>query len=318
MTMTMKTTALMMALTTLTACERFTSADYRRERADSVYQAAMTDYRAGRLPQAITGLKKVCHDDPANSSARFQLACLLQDSAKDYLGALTAFRAYLDMRPESDRSKLAQDRMKTCERELAEELAKKYGFNDAATAAEKIVALNEVIKSAEKRNAKLSKDLATAMQRVSALSQETERLRGIIGRDNEKENGSSTDVSMAMALLKDEEKEGAAPAVGAIPDEKDLIEDDESTSSSLIRESPDAKTKRDLARRQSNASATSAPAAEKVARPRTYVVEDGDTLYKLAVKFYGTSSAWVRIRDANKAIISNDGRIRAGQKLTLP
>ena len=29
-------------------------------------------------------------------------------------------------------------------------------------------------------------------------------------------------------------------------------------------------------------------------------------------------SAWVEIRDANKATISTDGRIRVGQKLVLP
>ena len=53
-------------------------------------------------------------------------------------------------------------------------------------------------------------------------------------------------------------------------------------------------------------------------KPATYVVEEGDTLYKLALRFYGKRSAWQKIRDANKATVTTDGRIQAGQTLVLP
>jgi nucleoid-associated protein YgaU len=53
-------------------------------------------------------------------------------------------------------------------------------------------------------------------------------------------------------------------------------------------------------------------------RPKYYVVKDGDTLYKIAIKFYGRVTAWTEIREANKAVVSMDGRIKTGQKLTLP
>ena len=55
-----------------------------------------------------------------------------------------------------------------------------------------------------------------------------------------------------------------------------------------------------------------------VSRPDSYVVQEGDTLYKIAVKFYGKASAWKKIRDANKATVSMDGRIQKGQRLVLP
>lgn len=51
---------------------------------------------------------------------------------------------------------------------------------------------------------------------------------------------------------------------------------------------------------------------------RTYVVEEGDTLYKIARKFYGKDSMWKKIRDANKATITTDGRVMAGQTIILP
>ena len=53
-------------------------------------------------------------------------------------------------------------------------------------------------------------------------------------------------------------------------------------------------------------------------RPKTYVVQEGDTLYGVAKRFYGTITVWKRIRDANKALISTDNRLRAGDTIVLP
>ncbi len=53
-------------------------------------------------------------------------------------------------------------------------------------------------------------------------------------------------------------------------------------------------------------------------RPKTYTVEPGDTLYSIARRFYGRKSAWTQIREANKATVSTDGKVRAGVELVLP
>ena len=58
--------------------------------------------------------------------------------------------------------------------------------------------------------------------------------------------------------------------------------------------------------------------AKKDAIPDTYVVQEGDTLYKIALRFYGKTSAWKQIREANKESITTDGRVRTGQTLKLP
>lgn len=52
--------------------------------------------------------------------------------------------------------------------------------------------------------------------------------------------------------------------------------------------------------------------------PRTYVVQPGDTLFRVAEKFYGDSTQWRKIRDANRTRIDPDGRIRAGQIIAVP
>ena len=50
----------------------------------------------------------------------------------------------------------------------------------------------------------------------------------------------------------------------------------------------------------------------------TYTVEQGDTLWKIAVKFYGEGSYWQKIYAENAAVIGGDpNRIHAGQTLTI-
>jgi nucleoid-associated protein YgaU len=52
--------------------------------------------------------------------------------------------------------------------------------------------------------------------------------------------------------------------------------------------------------------------------PRTYVVRDGDTLASISRRFYKTSGRWKKIRDANRNIVDDPGKLKAGQTLTIP
>lgn len=51
---------------------------------------------------------------------------------------------------------------------------------------------------------------------------------------------------------------------------------------------------------------------------RTYVVQPGDTLSRIAARFYGDSTKWKVIREANRTNIDPDGRVRAGQIIVVP
>lgn len=50
----------------------------------------------------------------------------------------------------------------------------------------------------------------------------------------------------------------------------------------------------------------------------TYTVQKDDTLQKIAKKYYGTYSAWLKIYNANKEKIKNPNVVRPGTVLTLP
>lgn len=51
---------------------------------------------------------------------------------------------------------------------------------------------------------------------------------------------------------------------------------------------------------------------------RTYTVEKGDTLSKIAREFYGKASAWPQIFEANRDQLDDPDRIRPGQVLKIP
>jgi nucleoid-associated protein YgaU len=68
-------------------------------------------------------------------------------------------------------------------------------------------------------------------------------------------------------------------------------------------------------------SSTAAPApgaASGPPEPRIYVVQKGDSLSKIAKQFYGDTSAWRTIFDANRDRIKDPDMIQPGWKLTIP
>ncbi|MBI4058671.1 LysM peptidoglycan-binding domain-containing protein [Candidatus Microgenomates bacterium] len=68
-------------------------------------------------------------------------------------------------------------------------------------------------------------------------------------------------------------------------------------------------------RNTTNSGSTSSIATE-MSLPAEYSVTQGDSLWKIAQKYYGSGYNWVDIATANK--LTNPNVISAGQKLTIP
>ena len=61
-----------------------------------------------------------------------------------------------------------------------------------------------------------------------------------------------------------------------------------------------------------------ADAAANAAAPKTYTIQPGDSLSKIAKEQLGDASRWKEIFEANKDVIKDPNLIRVGQEITLP
>lgn len=322
----MKTTTkaiALLALLCIAACDSRTASDFRQERANRQYQAAMDDYAAGRLDAAMDGFAKVLRAEPGNTSARFQLACLQQDSRHDNLGAFCNYREYLMQAPDSDKAKMAKERMAICERAIAEELAKKMNLVGDTAGIEEFKRLNEKIRQLEIDLHKAKMSLQETHKMYMTAQCENERLRKLLAKMDTEDGEEPKKVDIAKSV-KDLLDDDDSPAMSALDEAKALnalAEADEADSglmSSLLpTQAADAKAKKKAAEEEAK-KAKAERDARKNAIPDTYVVQDGDTLYKIALRFYGKTSAWKSIREANKETIATDGRVRTGQTIKLP
>ena len=51
---------------------------------------------------------------------------------------------------------------------------------------------------------------------------------------------------------------------------------------------------------------------------QTHVVQAGETLSKIAQKYYGDASLFPKIFEANRDVLNDPNKIRPGQKLRIP
>lgn len=58
--------------------------------------------------------------------------------------------------------------------------------------------------------------------------------------------------------------------------------------------------------------------APPAAQAKTYTVQAGDTLSKIAKQFYGNAGAYMKIFEANKDKLTDPNKIQVGQVLKIP
>jgi nucleoid-associated protein YgaU len=63
---------------------------------------------------------------------------------------------------------------------------------------------------------------------------------------------------------------------------------------------------------------TSSAPGESAYQADTYVVQQGDTLWLIAVEDYGAGWLWETIYEANRDVLDDPSRIRPGQVLKIP
>jgi LysM repeat protein len=297
----------------VSGCGKMRRKALKNERAESNYQTAMADFSAGRIKEASSGFKKAILANPGNASARFQLACIQQDIEKNYFDALCNYREYMTLDPEGEKVQLARERMEICKNFYIKALVESKGVVGSEKLVEENKNARAKLEEFERKITSVTKENEKLAKRLRSLETENANLRRM--------------VSKVDATLDETEK----AKVVAVPEEVAVSKDDANDRISIpsdvlavISDSSENEDKPYFATNKPPVVAAKPKdkkedkKAEVPPRPKYYVVKDGDTLYKIAIKFYGRVTAWTEIREANKAVVSMDGRIKTGQKLTLP
>ncbi len=342
--------------------------DETKERGSALYRKAFAAEQSGDLKEAVRLFNRVLIEEPHSFSAHFQLATLLQDHEEDYVGAIYHYKQYLYLRPESEKSTLAQERIRIAEQLLAPQILRKVGDSVQGISQAHLLKenerLNRIITTLEGEKSVLSEAKVTAETELSKLKGDNERLRDILTKmrvsesvpeqpksllkrveaavqagDKEKTTA-RTDGKSLRALR--EEAEALAEEGGKTTTRKPLV-DMPSTEAVLkkvqtrLEGEPETPAVPPVTAKPGKSDASDKPdkpdlsalslfgrgdKKEKVEKtgkePRTYVVQPGDSLFRVAEKYYGDSTKWKIIRDANRARIDPDGRIRAGQIIIVP
>lgn len=301
-------------------CDSSQRSAYKAERSEKFYAEAQADYLAGRLDAAAKGFAKVVKANPANVSARFQLAVLQQDSAKDFLGALCNYREYISLAGESDKAGIARERMAACEKDLLAQLAHKHNLgNNAATLKELELARADLAEATKNLEAKAAK-LLEAEKRIATLERENKSLSSIVqrmGADDEDVPARPREVAKVEKAQEKEQVKAPTKELTVNKEALALFEEEEREAAKASTVLPAQIAKKKEAKAEEKKVAAS-PEIDKPQRPAYYVVQQGDTLRKIAVKFYGDVKAWERIREANKVRVPLSGSIRVGDTLKLP
>ena len=190
----------------------------------SLRRNAMEDYQAGRYDAAFAGFEHVLKNDPKDYLAHFQVAVLMQDERKDYLGALVHYRLYLDMRPEDDKTTQASERMEICKNMLLAANAR-----NAAGASAPKAAPSEADKKQAAENARLAAEVARLAAEVARLQKENKNLRYLLSSLGETGKGRTAALSAEAKKILAELGESSAEEPrrrSVIPTDKELLEDD--------------------------------------------------------------------------------------------
>lgn len=82
---------------------------------------------------------------------------------------------------------------------------------------------------------------------------------------------------------------------------------------------PTAELRTDTERLQrANAANSATPPPQTAGARRTHIVEAGETLEKIAQKYYGDPQKWLRVYSANETLLRDGQAMRAGMELTIP
>ena len=301
----------------LAGCRPSVAAADARDRATPAFEREVALEQVGKLDEAIAQYDQMLLDHPRQFSVHLHLALLLHDHRQDYVGAVYHYKRYLALRPGGEKDEMIEQRIRLAEQLLAAQLLRQVG--EAAGVAQsrmtaEIEALNSRVAALEGEKAALAAEREKLARELQAAQGEAQRLRWLVENmrleETEAEAGRARPSVLSRILTRREGGDSPSAQAEKLPP----------LGSDAI-----AAARREAERMAAGDAPAAGPSgAEGGGAPprapalRTYVVQPGDTLFRIAERHYGDGTRWTRVRDANRQRIGADGQVRAGQILEIP
>jgi len=291
-----------------TGCAPQTNLPFTAELEDPDYRRGKELMRMGREADALKQFLKVI-DQRGGAAAESHLdaAILYHRHIKDPISAIYHYRRYREMRPNTEQARLALQSIEACIRDFARNLPAQPMDNQADR-----TGLLDANDRLQRENLQLKEQLAGA--RAAIL--DTTRQPSLVGMSEPSQSGFVIDppeVATVTAPARTPPPRVPVPEysapVGVTPIQVVPIQPQTPQPIQPVRTPPPT---------VQAAPRVPAPPPVSNANMRRHVVQRGDTLQSISLRYYGTRSRFRDIYSANRDTMPNEGTLRIGMELRIP
>jgi tetratricopeptide (TPR) repeat protein len=305
-------------------CRRPIAAADAHERSGPEFERAVALEQVGRLDDAIDLYEQILFDHPRKIVAHLHLALLLHDHRHDYISAIYHYKRYISLRPGGEKDETVTRRIRLAEQLLGAQFGRRSDINTGANQKEmaaeidklngRITALEGEKRTLVDERDKLGNELKESQAEAQRLRRLVDKLQ-MVATDDAGAGKPRGSVLSRMRTRREGVEEASSKSAKLPPLGSDAIAAARAEAERLaagddsVVEVPAA---------GGRGSDKGGARAANTAKTVTYVVQPGDTLFRIAERHYGDGNAWKRIRDANRKQINLDGQVRVGQVLVIP
>lgn len=291
------------ALLFAAGCDRSDVSPFTVEGDEPGYRRGKDLIKQGRNQEALSEFEKVIEKRGLNNAAEshLEVGLLYQYHIKNPIAAIYHYRKYRELKPNSPQADLVRQRIDSATRDFARSLLVQTDSLDKLDS-------DDLVKRLQRENDKLKADLAAARANRPAPEMETPAA--------EAEPSDSVAASPRGVYANSND---ASPVVR-------VAVDTESAPTPVAQSRPPvAQPVRPTATRPpisppTRLTTASAPTATRppTGSYRRHLISKGDTLYSLALKYYGNRSRWRDIYAANRDVMKSEGDLRIGVEVKIP
>ena len=312
-----------------------------KEKSHPFFVKAETCRASGGYNEAAQYYEEFLNVCPRSPVAHYELASLYADHLNDPYRAIYHYQRYLELDRNSPDAENIRKFIDGSKRKIFEQLSTQFESADTvrayAEAAKTKKALDQYVaytkkiqaqnKQLREQNEEMRKRIETFKLRVETYTRESEQFKLKV-EDLQKK------AREAELRARDQEKRDAEPekpdSVSApktktepsTPLDEQPVPPGAATSTDPVKDKPDSWESADVSAQSPNAVAGRSGEAANPVPPKPQVirhtVKSGDTLFKIAIKYYGRSSAVRILREANRETLKGRDFLRVGQVLIIP